>query len=76
MPAESLLGRNLSERTTMAHRLFEEKHHASIYQKYRIIPPDRVMEVILEYLNKKVSLIFIHAVINFYTTKHGFKIYP
>ncbi|XP_053482516.1 uncharacterized protein LOC128608647 [Ictalurus furcatus] len=37
----------------MAHRLFEEKHHASIYQKYRIIPPDRVLELILEYLNKK-----------------------
>ncbi|KAG7331488.1 hypothetical protein KOW79_005457 [Hemibagrus wyckioides] len=37
----------------MAHRLFEEKHHASIYQKYRIIPPDSVMEIILEYLNKK-----------------------
>ncbi|TSQ01542.1 hypothetical protein Baya_11118 [Bagarius yarrelli] len=37
----------------MAHRLFEEKHHASIYQKYRIIPPDSVMQLILEYLNKK-----------------------
>ncbi|XP_053351989.1 uncharacterized protein YafE-like [Clarias gariepinus] len=37
----------------MAHRLFEEKHHASIYQKYRINPPDSVMELILEYLNKK-----------------------
>ncbi|XP_053482515.1 putative methyltransferase DDB_G0268948 [Ictalurus furcatus] len=37
----------------MAHRLFEEKYHASIYQKYRIIPPDRVTRLILEYLNKK-----------------------
>ncbi|KAI5628511.1 hypothetical protein C0J50_3001 [Silurus asotus] len=37
----------------MAHRLFEEKHHASIYQKYRIIPPETVLQLILEYLNKK-----------------------
>ncbi|KAF7709991.1 hypothetical protein HF521_016841 [Silurus meridionalis] len=37
----------------MAHRLFEEKHHASIYQKYRIIPPDTVLQLILDYLNKK-----------------------
>ncbi|KAF4086786.1 hypothetical protein AMELA_G00088350 [Ameiurus melas] len=37
----------------MAHRLFEEKYHASIYQKYRINPPDSVTRIILEYLNKK-----------------------
>lgn len=49
----------------MAHRLFEEKHHASIYQKYRIIPPDRVLELILEYLNKKVGQIFLLVVLNF-----------
>lgn len=46
----------------MAHRLFEEKHHASIYQKYRIVPPDRVLELILEYLNKKVGQVFIRPV--------------
>lgn len=40
----------------MAHRLFEEKYHASIYQKYRLIPPDRVTRLILEYLNKKVGI--------------------
>lgn len=55
----------------MAHRLFEEKHHASLYQKYRINPPDSVMEIILEYLNKRVGEMFVHAVVNFYT-KHCF----
>lgn len=44
------------EETAMAHRLFEEKYHASIYQKYRLIPPDRVTRLILEYLNKKVGI--------------------
>ncbi|XP_062862261.1 putative methyltransferase DDB_G0268948 [Trichomycterus rosablanca] len=37
----------------MTHRLFEEKHHASIYQKYRISPPDKLKELILEYLDNK-----------------------
>ncbi|KAL7881307.1 hypothetical protein AOLI_G00081550 [Acnodon oligacanthus] len=37
----------------MTHRLFEEKHHASIYQKYRTTPPDNVKEIILQYLDKK-----------------------
>ncbi|XP_028841067.1 putative methyltransferase DDB_G0268948 [Denticeps clupeoides] len=37
----------------MTHRMFEEKHHASIYQKYRFVPPDEVKEVILQYLDKK-----------------------
>ncbi|KAI5107469.1 hypothetical protein C0J45_3107 [Silurus meridionalis] len=46
----------------MAHRLFEEKHHASIYQKYRIIPPDTVLQLILEYLNKKKGPPHEHAV--------------
>ncbi|XP_072541375.1 putative methyltransferase DDB_G0268948 [Salminus brasiliensis] len=37
----------------MTYRLFEEKHHASIYQKYRLIPPDEVKELVLQYLDKK-----------------------
>ncbi|KAI4898318.1 hypothetical protein NFI96_028565, partial [Prochilodus magdalenae] len=37
----------------MAHRLFEEKDHASIYQKYRLTPPDNVKELVLQYLDKK-----------------------
>ncbi|KAG9271197.1 putative methyltransferase DDB-G0268948 [Astyanax mexicanus] len=38
----------------MSFRLFEEKHHASIYQKYgRMVPPDEVKELILQYLDKK-----------------------
>lgn len=51
-----------TENTTMAHRLFEEKHHASLYQKYRIIPPDGVKQLILEYLNNKKSAPFDLAV--------------
>ncbi|KAL6485225.1 hypothetical protein MHYP_G00072700 [Metynnis hypsauchen] len=47
----------------MTHRLFEEKHHASIYQKYRLTPPDNVKEIILQYLDKKVGQMFIHAFI-------------
>ncbi|KAG9271198.1 putative methyltransferase DDB-G0268948 [Astyanax mexicanus] len=37
----------------MSFRLFEEKQHASIYQKYRMVPPDEVKELILQYLDKK-----------------------
>ncbi|KAI1885301.1 hypothetical protein AGOR_G00218740 [Albula goreensis] len=37
----------------MTHRLFEEKHHASLYQRYRFIPPDAVKELVLQYLDKK-----------------------
>ncbi|KAM9486544.1 uncharacterized protein Hap1MRO34_006538 isoform 2-T2 [Clarias gariepinus] len=37
----------------MAHRFFEEKHHALVYKKYRISPPDDVTRVILEYMDKK-----------------------
>ncbi|KAJ8012635.1 hypothetical protein DPEC_G00044940 [Dallia pectoralis] len=37
----------------MTHRLFEEKHHASIYQKYRFVPPDEVRDIILQYLDRK-----------------------
>ncbi|XP_068184759.1 putative methyltransferase DDB_G0268948 [Antennarius striatus] len=37
----------------MAHRLFQEKHHASLYQKYRFTPPDEVKNIILQYLDKK-----------------------
>lgn len=39
----------------MTYQLFEEKHHASIYQKYRFTPPDEVKNIILQYLDKKVS---------------------
>ncbi|XP_066497425.1 putative methyltransferase DDB_G0268948 [Hoplias malabaricus] len=37
----------------MTHRLFEEKNHASIYQKYRMTPPVGVKEIVLQYLDKK-----------------------
>ncbi|KAJ8352857.1 hypothetical protein SKAU_G00243330 [Synaphobranchus kaupii] len=37
----------------MTYRLFEEKHHASLYQRYRFVPPDAVKELILQYLDKK-----------------------
>ncbi|XP_048866378.1 putative methyltransferase DDB_G0268948 [Brienomyrus brachyistius] len=37
----------------MAFRLFEEKHHASIYQRYRFVPPNTVKELILQYLDEK-----------------------
>ncbi|XP_026127879.1 putative methyltransferase DDB_G0268948 isoform X1 [Carassius auratus] len=38
---------------TMTERLFEEKQHASLYQKYRFEPPDELKELILQYLDKK-----------------------
>ncbi|KAA0715736.1 putative methyltransferase [Triplophysa tibetana] len=37
----------------MTYRLFEGKHHASLYQKYRFDPPYDVKEIILKYLEKK-----------------------
>ncbi|XP_051566923.1 putative methyltransferase DDB_G0268948 [Myxocyprinus asiaticus] len=40
----------------MTHRLFEERHHASLYQKYRFDPPDELKEIILKYLDKKKGL--------------------
>ena len=39
----------------MTHRLFEGKDHASVYQKYRYTPPEEVKNVILQFLDKKVS---------------------
>lgn len=38
----------------MTHRLFEEKHHASIYQRYRFVPPEEIRDIILQYLERKV----------------------
>ncbi|KAK1797746.1 hypothetical protein P4O66_008102 [Electrophorus voltai] len=37
----------------MTYRLFEEKHHATLYQKYRLTPPNEVKELVLQYLDKK-----------------------
>ncbi|XP_055734482.1 putative methyltransferase DDB_G0268948 [Salvelinus fontinalis] len=37
----------------MTHRLFEEKHHASIYQRYRFVPPEEIRDIILHYLERK-----------------------
>lgn len=37
----------------MTERLFEEKQHASLYQKYRFGPPDELKELILHYLDEK-----------------------
>ncbi|XP_062311790.1 putative methyltransferase DDB_G0268948 [Osmerus eperlanus] len=37
----------------MSFLLFEGKHHASIYQKYRIAPPQKVTDIVLNYLNQK-----------------------
>ncbi|XP_071756919.2 putative methyltransferase DDB_G0268948 [Centroberyx gerrardi] len=37
----------------MTYRLFEGKDHASIYQKYRFVPPDELKEIILQYMDKK-----------------------
>ncbi|KAM9347451.1 putative methyltransferase [Symphorus nematophorus] len=37
----------------MTYRLFEGKDHASIYQKYRFMPPDELKSIILQYLGKK-----------------------
>uniref|UniRef100_A0A671KLW0 Zgc:162396 n=1 Tax=Sinocyclocheilus anshuiensis TaxID=1608454 RepID=A0A671KLW0_9TELE len=38
----------------MTERLFEEKRHASLYQKYRFGPPDELKKLVLHYLDKKV----------------------
>ncbi|CAK6964412.1 putative methyltransferase DDB_G0268948 [Scomber scombrus] len=37
----------------MSYRLFEGKDHASIYQKYRITPPEELKNIILQYLDTK-----------------------
>ncbi|CAL8341506.1 unnamed protein product [Boreogadus saida] len=37
----------------MSYRLFEGKDHASIYQKYRFVPPEEVKVLILQYLEEK-----------------------
>ncbi|KAK2904994.1 hypothetical protein Q8A67_006793 [Cirrhinus molitorella] len=37
----------------MTARMFEEKQHASLYQKYRFDPPDELKDLILQYLDKK-----------------------
>lgn len=39
----------------MTHRLFEGKDHASVYQKYRFVPPDEIKSIILQYLDEKVQ---------------------
>jgi len=43
----------------MTCRMFEDKQHASLYQKYRFDPPDELKELILQYLDKKVKLLYI-----------------
>uniref|UniRef100_A0A672MBV6 Zgc:162396 n=1 Tax=Sinocyclocheilus grahami TaxID=75366 RepID=A0A672MBV6_SINGR len=40
----------------MTDRMFEEKQHASLYQKYRFDPPDELKELILQYLDKKLAV--------------------
>ena len=40
----------------MSFLLFEGRRHASIYQKYRIAPPQEVTDIVLNYLNQKVRL--------------------
>ncbi|CAL8266362.1 unnamed protein product [Lota lota] len=37
----------------MSYRLFEGKDHASVYQKYRFVPPEEVKDLILQYLDNK-----------------------
>lgn len=43
----------------MTDRMFEDKQHASLYQKYRFDPPDEVKELILQYLDKKVGPVMV-----------------
>lgn len=40
----------------MAHRLFEGKEHAASYRKYRISPSDHLIEQVLDFLEKQVSV--------------------
>lgn len=47
----------LKAQTTMTHRLFEERHHAALYHKYRFSPPGEVKDIIIQYLNKKVRYV-------------------
>ncbi|TRY97079.1 hypothetical protein DNTS_027274 [Danionella cerebrum] len=37
----------------MTDRMFEERQHAALYQKYRFDPPDQLKELIIQYLDKK-----------------------
>ncbi|XP_008290535.1 putative methyltransferase DDB_G0268948 [Stegastes partitus] len=37
----------------MAYQLFEGKNHASLYQKYRFTPPTELINIIVQYLDKK-----------------------
>ncbi|CDQ77462.1 unnamed protein product [Oncorhynchus mykiss] len=37
----------------MTCRMFEEKHHAAIYQTYRFVPPEEIRYIILHYLERK-----------------------
>ncbi|XP_029461967.1 putative methyltransferase DDB_G0268948 isoform X2 [Rhinatrema bivittatum] len=37
----------------MATQLFEGKEHASLYQKYRLPPPDEILKLIFSYLEEK-----------------------
>lgn len=37
----------------MAYQLFEGKNHASVYQKYRFVPPTELKNIIIQYLDKK-----------------------
>ncbi|XP_030066046.1 putative methyltransferase DDB_G0268948 [Microcaecilia unicolor] len=46
----------------MATQLFEGKEHASLYQKYRLPPPDEVQKLILSYLEEKKQKPFSLAV--------------
>ncbi|KAG5851701.1 hypothetical protein ANANG_G00054480 [Anguilla anguilla] len=46
----------------MAHRLFEDKEHASAYQKYRISPSETLMGKVVDFLEKKKGKPFDLAV--------------
>ncbi|XP_029967959.1 putative methyltransferase DDB_G0268948 [Salarias fasciatus] len=37
----------------MTYRLFEGKDHASVYQKYRLTPPEELKDIIIQYLDKR-----------------------
>ena len=40
----------------MSYRLFEGRDHASVYQKYRFVPPEELKDLILQYLDQKVFM--------------------
>lgn len=54
----------------MSYRLFEGKDHASIYQKYRITPPEELKNIILQYLDTKV---WPNTVYSYYTVHYVIK---